>query len=71
MREQFSGRKLRAERIKARMSIENLASCCGVDSEIISELESGTRRPRGAMQLTLADALGVRLQAFYSEDLSE
>lgn len=67
----FDGRKLRAERIKARMSIQNLASCCGVDPKTISELESGTRRPRGAMQFALADALGVRLKAFYSEDLYE
>lgn len=69
MTERFSGRKLRAERIRARMSIENLASCVGVDSKIISELESGARRPQGSMQLVLADALGVRLHAFYSEDL--
>lgn len=51
------------------MSIENLASRVGVDSKIISELESGARRPQGSMQLVLADALGVRLHAFYSEDL--
>lgn len=71
MKEQFSGRKLRAERIRARMSIENLASHSGLDSTIISELESGTRRPGGAMLLALADALGVRLHAFYSENSSE
>ena len=71
MKEQFSGRKLRAERIKARMSIENLASCSGLDSTVISGLESGARRPRGAMLLALADALGVRLHAFYSENPSE
>ena len=53
------------------MSIENLASCSGLDSTVISGLESGARRPRGAMLLALADALGVRLHAFYSENPSE
>ncbi|MDP8940372.1 MAG: helix-turn-helix domain-containing protein [Actinomycetota bacterium] len=71
MTERFSGRKLRAARIKARISIETLSFRSGIDSRIISELESGVRRPRAAMQMVLADALGVRLQAFYSEDVTE
>ncbi len=71
MNGRFSGRKLRAERIRARISIETLAFRSGVDSEIISELESGTRRPEAATQMDLADALGVRLWRFYSEDLFE
>lgn len=67
--EWFSGSRLRAERIRARMSIENLALRSGIDREEISELESGARRPKPAAQMALANALGVRLQALYSEAL--
>ena len=71
MVERFSGRRLRAERIRARISIDTLSARSGVDRRIISELESGIRRPDPATQMDLAYALRVRLQALYSEDLSE
>ncbi len=71
MAERFSGRKLRAERIRARLSIEALSFRSGVDRRLISELEAGAHHPNLDTQMMLAEALGVPLRALYAEDLSE
>jgi transcriptional regulator with XRE-family HTH domain len=60
--------RLKAERERQGLTLDQLAGATGLSRAYLSRLESGDRQPPIATLLTLAQALGVRVGALLGED---
>ena len=56
------GRRLRAHRMAAGLSLRELSSCVPVSAQALSQYEHGRTRPRREVLGFLADALGTRVE---------
>lgn len=64
---QFVGQRIRAARRRAGLSQARLAAAMGWPQGVISEWESGQRRPGQAAAWELARALGTTVQQLFGE----
>lgn len=62
------GSRLKALRAKAGLSQEKLAELSGLHRQAIAKLESGTHEPSWGTVRALADALGVKCDAFTEDE---
>lgn len=62
------GRNVRARRLEAGLSQEELAFSAGMKRSYLSDLERGTRNPSVRAVGRLADALGVKAALLLSDD---
>ena len=65
------GKRLRELRLAADMTLESLATAAGMAQQNIARFESGRRSPSWESLLRLAEALGVRLDAFQPVEAEE
>lgn len=61
------GRNVRAQRLRAGLSQEELAFAAGMKRSYLSDLERGTRNPTVRAVGRLADALGVSARDLFPE----
>lgn len=59
------GRRIRAWRVKARLSVKELAEAVGVDDSAVYHWESGRAAPRSENLGLVATACGIGLSEFY------
>ncbi|MFD4788884.1 helix-turn-helix domain-containing protein [Streptomyces sp. NPDC058459] len=65
---QFSGPRLRTQRRRAGLSVAQLASHIGRSTWAVYHYEAGAVQPSIAVADTLADTLGVQLDALLAEE---
>ncbi|MEJ2492334.1 MAG: XRE family transcriptional regulator [Desulfuromonadales bacterium] len=65
------GKKLKATRLRNDMTIQGLAECSGVSSNMISRIERGLTTPSVEIIVKLANAFGMSINYFVEEAFFE